>query len=91
MVLMLGCANNAYADGGLSPFEPLPGFAPSSIVFDELGGHYDKWIMALPCTANRANVTVKFYKSNFSSKWAPVREIQFNPLKMGEKPRAYLM
>ncbi len=79
-LLLLGCAGTALADDGLAPFEPIPGFAPRSVVFDDSRGKSDMWAKALPCSANRATVTVKFDKAYHSDKWAPVAKVRLSPL-----------
>jgi hypothetical protein len=73
-------AGNANADSQNQAFVPIAGFAPSSIVFDEAGGHYDRWKKDLPCNANRATVMVKFDRTNFDTKWPPLAKIQLNPV-----------
>jgi hypothetical protein len=80
-LLVLGCAGKALADDEMAPFDPVPDFAPRSIVFDDSRGKSDMWAKALPCSANRATVTVKFDKAYHSDKWAPVAKVRLSPLK----------
>jgi hypothetical protein len=47
----------------MAPFDPVQGFAPRSVKFDDRLGKGFDWRKDLPCGANRATVTVKFEKS----------------------------
>ena len=67
------------ANAAMPPFEPIAGFAPDSIMYDEPGGQFDRWFKKLPCEANRADVTVKFLKRDRDSKWSPLARLQINP------------
>jgi len=80
-LLLLGCAGGAIADDEMAPFNPMPGFAPHMIAFDDPHGQSDMWTKELPCSANRATVTVKFDKAYHSDKWAPVAKVRLSPLK----------
>ena|SRR5579872_5300000 len=84
IALLLGCAGSAVADDELAPFDPIPDFAPRAIVFDDSRGKSDMWAKTLPCSANRATVTVKFDKAYHSDKWAPVAKVRLSPVKPSE-------
>jgi hypothetical protein len=49
--------------GNLAPFDPVQGFAPQFVNFDDPHGKGFDWDKALPCGANRATVTVKFVRA----------------------------
>ncbi len=83
-LLVLGCTGKACADEDMAPFDPVPGFAPRSIVFDDSRGKSDMWTKELPCSANRASVTVKFDKAYHSDNWAPVAKVWLNAMKPNE-------
>jgi len=83
-LLGLACTGNASADGKMAPFDPVPGFAPPSIIFDEPTGKDGMWAKDLPCSANRATVTVKFDKAYHSDNWAPVAKIRLDAPKSGD-------
>jgi hypothetical protein len=65
------------ANARMPSFEPVVGFAPKSILYDEPGGEYDTWTKQFPCSVNSASVTVKFYKTNYHAKWQPLARIMF--------------
>ena len=54
--------------GNLTPFNPVRGFAPQLVNFDDQHGKGFDWDKTLPCGANRATVTVKFVRAYPSEK-----------------------
>jgi hypothetical protein len=81
-MLLLVSAGSANGDDEMAPFDPLPGFAPRSIVLeDSRGTRSGIWVKDLPCSANRASVTVKFDKAYQSTDnhWMPVAKVILGP------------
>ncbi|HUE64483.1 MAG TPA: hypothetical protein VMO78_08920 [Rhizomicrobium sp.] len=83
-LFLLTCVGQAVADTEMAPFAPVLGFAPHSIVFDDVRGKSETWAKELPCGANRASLTVKFDKAYHSDKWAPVAKVRLTSLKHNE-------
>ncbi len=60
---LLSCAGSAIASNEMAQFDPVQGFAPASVSFDDRLGKGFQWNKELPCGANRATVTVKFVRA----------------------------
>jgi hypothetical protein len=74
---------NASAAVDMQPFDPVPGFAPPSIILDDPYGKSSMWIRNLPCGANRATVTIKLDKVYPNNRWLPVAKIRLFPPSAG--------
>ena len=81
-LLLLVFADNAKGGDEMAPFDPVSGFAPPFIVIDDSSGTTSGiWAKDLPCSANRASVTVKFDKAYQSTNnhWMPVAKVILGP------------
>lgn len=67
-LVLLACTAPSYAGVEMPPFDPVAGFAPRAVNFDDQQGKGFSWNKNLPCGANRASVTVKFDKAYHSAK-----------------------
>ena len=88
-LLLVGCAGNAIASGEMAPFDPIPGFAPASVSFDDEQGKGFEWNKELPCGANRATVTVKFDKA-YAGSQLPVAKVWLHSGALGDASEQWI-
>lgn len=90
--LVLLSALTLAAPKGVVSFDPIEGFAPQSVSFDDRPGKGFEWNKPLPCGANRATVTVKFDKAyaRNSAGQAPVAKVWLHSGQPGETSEQWI-
>src|ERR1700733_14752112 len=80
----------ASATTPMSAFDPIQGFAPPSVNFDDPNGKGFTWKKILPCGANRATVTVRFKRAYQSDRNMPVAKVWLHSGKTGDPSEQWI-
>lgn len=89
-VLLLAMSQPASAATEMGAFEPIPAFAPASVIFDDPNGKGFVWEKTLPCGANRAAVTLKFDRAYVGAHDLPVAKVWLHTVQAGSLPEQWI-